>query len=234
MCKITGLRIPGSRATTHYVPIDRSSHPDVRGDPNAIKRFDASNLPMHTHEEILSQAEEVQLALTDTNADDIAKAYGVKGISIFFHLPSISFPVSFPYDFMHLIWENLIPNLLLFWTGKYKKLDQGNESYEIPKAIWDAIGEATATSGSTIPSAYGTRLPNIAKTTAFFSAEMWSIWAIHIGPVLLRRRFQRPKYYAHFVRLVRLLNICLQFEITDSQIEDIRKGFIEWVKDYEE
>ena len=29
MCHIKGLRIPNSRATTHYVPLDRSRHPDV-------------------------------------------------------------------------------------------------------------------------------------------------------------------------------------------------------------
>jgi hypothetical protein len=233
MCKIIGLRVPGSRATTHYIPIDRSSHPDTRTDPNAIKTYDASDLPLRTHKEILSQAEAVQTALSNTNARDIGKAHGVKGISILFYVPSISFPISFPYDFMHLIWENLIPNLVLLWTGKFKGLDQGKESYEISKAIWEAIGDATATSGSTIPSAYGARTPDIAKNTSYYTAEMWSFWAVYLGPILLRGRFQRPKYYAHFVRLVRLLNICLQFEITDQQIEDIQKGFVEWVKEYE-
>jgi hypothetical protein len=51
---------------------------------------------------------------------------------------------------------------------------------------------------------------------------------------VLRRRFQRPKYYAHFVRLVRLLIICLQFEITDAEIEALRVGFIHWVQEYEQ
>jgi hypothetical protein len=234
MCKISGLRVPGSRATTHYVPIHRSSHPDVSTNPHAIKVYDASNLPMRTHEEIRSQAEQVQIALTDSNANDLGKRYGIKGISILFYLPSMSFPVSFPYDFMHLIWENLIPNLILLWTGKFKGLDQGRESYEIHQAIWEAIGESTAASSSTIPSAYGASVPNIATSTSYFSAEMWSFWTTYLAPVLLRRRFQRPKYYAHFVRLVRLVNLCLQFEITAQQIEDIRRGFIEWVEDYEE
>jgi hypothetical protein len=108
MCKIIGLRIPGVRSTAHYVPLNRSTHPDTRTDPNAVKTYDASNLPLHTHQEMFAQAEEVQIALTETNAEDQAKAYGIKGISIFFYLPSISFPISFPYDFMHLIWENLL------------------------------------------------------------------------------------------------------------------------------
>jgi hypothetical protein len=134
---------------------------------------------------------------------------------------------------MHLIWENLIKNLVLHWTGGFKSLNDGTESYQLPKAIWEAIGEATATAGSTIPSAYGSRVPNIATNSSYCSAEMWSFWTLYLGPVLLRRRFQRQKYYKHFVQLVRLLNICLQFEITDGEIEDIRTGFIQWVEDYE-
>jgi hypothetical protein len=134
---------------------------------------------------------------------------------------------------MHLIWENLIPNLVLFWSGNFKGLDQGTESYEIPNAVWDAIGEATAAAGSTIPSAYGSRVPNITKDQFQFSAEMWSFWTLYLGPVLLNRRFQRPKYYSHFVQLVCLLHICLRFEISDDEIEAIRVGFIEWVEEYE-
>ena len=233
MCKIIGIRIPGSRATAHYVPLDRSSHPDIQNDPDAVSEYDAHNLPMRSHEEILAQATEVQDAFTNTRAEELSKAYGINGISILFYLPSVSFPTCFPYDFMHLLWENLIPNLILLWSGNFKGLDQGTESYEIPKAVWDAIGEATATAGSTIPSVYGSRVPNIAKDQYQFSAEMWSFWTLYLGPVLLRRRFQRARYYSHFVQLVRLLHICLQFEISDDEIKEIRVGFIEWVNEYE-
>lgn len=189
---------------------------------------------MRTHNELHSQANEVQSARTDVEGKFLAKAYGIKGISILFYLPSISFPISFPYDFMHLIWENLITNLVLLWTGSYKGLDQGIESYQLSKSVWDAIGEATAASGSNIPSAFGTRVPNIATDQSYYTAEMWSFWTMYLGPVLLRWRFQRPKYYNHFVRLVYLLNICLQFEITDEQIEEVKQGFIQWVEAYEE
>ncbi|KAJ6561862.1 hypothetical protein B0H19DRAFT_943186, partial [Mycena capillaripes] len=48
--------------------------------------------------------------------------------------------------------------------------------------------------------------------------------------VLLRRRFKKLKYYRHFVQLVRLLNICLKFKISDAEIELVRTGFISWVE----
>jgi hypothetical protein len=114
-----------------------------------------------------------------------------------------------------------------------KWLDQGTETYEISKHVWQAIGEATAVSGSKIPSAYGVRVPNIVKDRSYYSAEMWSFWTLDIGPVLLRRHFQHQKYFTHFVRLVRLLNVCLQFEITDEETDGLRQGFAQWVMDYE-
>ena len=235
MCNIVGLRVPNSRATTHYVPLNRSRHPDVRADPAAIKEYDPINLPMRTHDEIRTRAEEVQsiFKLNKTAAKDLAKFYGIKDVSILFYLPSIRFPISFPFDFMHLVWENLIPNLILLWTDSYKGLNQGTEAYTLQKAVWDEIGQATAASGSSIPSAYGVRVPNIAQDRSYYSAEMWSFWAMYLGPVLLRRRFQRTKYYAHFIRLISLLNLCLRFEITNDQVEEIRQGFAQWVQEYE-
>jgi hypothetical protein len=234
MCNITSLRVPHSRATTHYVPLDHSCHPEVRSDPTVLRTINPVDLPTRTHEELHSQANEVQNAVSNTEATNLGKLYGIKGLSIFFHLTSMSFPNSFPYDFMHLIWENLIPNLIRFWTRTFKNLDEGDQCYQIAKSVWDAIGEGTAAAGSTIPSAFGCHATNIANDTSYYSADMYSFWTMYLGPVLLQRRFQRPKYYTHFIRLVHLLGICLQFELTEHQIEEIRSGFARWVQEYEE
>ena len=40
------------------------------------------------------------------------------------------------------------------------------------------------------------------------------------------------KYYKHFVLLVKLLTICLKFEITCEEIDLVRAGFIDWVEKY--
>ncbi|KAJ7161525.1 hypothetical protein C8R46DRAFT_1222629 [Mycena filopes] len=134
---------------------------------------------------------------------------------------------------MHLIWENLIKNLILLWTGDFKGLNEGEGEYELAKAIWEAIASRTSAAADTIPSAYGSRVPNIAKDRPNVSAEMWAFWTMYLGPVLLRRKFRNIKYYRHFIELVRLLNICVQFEITDDEVEIVRVGFIDWVKAYE-
>lgn len=234
MCEIKGLRVPGTRATTHYVPLNQTPHPDVQQDQNRTQKYDSRNLPLRTHSSFLAQAAEVDAATTNVSAANLAKTYGIKGRPLLSFLHSLSFPCCFPYDFMHLIWENLIKNLVLLWTGEFKGLDEGNQSYELAETVWEAIGKGTAASGSTIPSAYGSRVPNITQDKSGCTADMWSFWTLYLGPVLLRNRFRNAKYYRHFVKLVKLLHICLQFEISREEIETVREGFIKWVKEYEE
>lgn len=233
MCKILGVRVPNSRGTTNYVPLDRSNHPTVLASRTEIRKYDPANLPLRSEDEMLSQGREVQSANTAAEEKRLARKYGIKGVPILSYLKSLSFPLSFPYDFMHLIWENLIPNLLLLWTGSFKGLDDGVEEYTIGKNVWDAIGVATTATGSTIPSAFGARQPNFRIHKSACSAETWSFWTLYIGPVLLRREFSHARYYNHFIRLVELLNICLQFEISDAEVQTLREGFNNWVEEYE-
>ena len=134
---------------------------------------------------------------------------------------------------MHLFWENLLPNLIELWTGEFKGLDEGCEQYRLDRSVWAAIGRATAGSGSFIPSSYGPRLPNIESDRTYYTADMYSFWTQYLGPVLLRRQFKREKYYVHFLKLVELLSICLQFVLSAEDISRVREGFAEWVTDYE-
>ncbi|THU79746.1 hypothetical protein K435DRAFT_823841 [Dendrothele bispora CBS 962.96] len=217
MCRITGLSIPGIAGTAHYVPLDRRCHPSQL-EPT---QYNPADLPLRNHDEMCQQALEVEGARTNTESERLARKYGIKGQSILLHLHSLRFPSSFPYDFMHLIWENLMKNLVLHWTGEFKGLDDGRESYTLDNAVWKAIGDDTAQAGTTIPSAYGVRVPNIADPGKTLSAEMWSFWTLFLGPVVLRRGFLQTVYYQHYIKLVWLLNICLQFEISVNDIQRV-------------
>jgi hypothetical protein len=64
-------------------------------------------------------------------------------------------------------------------------------------------------------------------------AETHSIWTLYIAPTLLKGRFVHRKYYKHFMELVRLLTLCLEFEITQDQVNDLESGFQSWVQKYE-
>lgn len=134
---------------------------------------------------------------------------------------------------MHLIWENLIPNLVQLWTGKFKEHDHTDKPYVLAPSVWDAIGEASASSGKTIPSAFSSRVPNVVQDGSQLKAETTSLWTLYLALVLLQNHFKSPKFYKHFVELVRLLNLCLNFEISNSELKSIWQGFQDWVLEYE-
>ncbi|KAJ2921605.1 hypothetical protein H1R20_g15489, partial [Candolleomyces eurysporus] len=232
MCEIKGLRIPDSRNPVHYVPLDRSKHPSVRSSTAAVKVYDPHLLPRRTHQRFLAQANEVQFARTNTESEELAKQYGIKGIPILSTLSSLFFPSSFPYDFMHLIFENVMKNLVLLWTGGYKGIDEGTGDYELAPHVWEAIGAATAASARSIPSAFAASPPNVADDKSSSTADMWSFWLQYLGPILLVRKFRRPIYFKHFIELVKLVRTCLQFEITAEDLQTLRDGFPQWVLEY--
>jgi hypothetical protein len=234
MCNIQGLCIPGSCTTTHYAPLDQSRHPDIQHDDTMIKKYSPSHLPLQTHAKFLRQGHQVQFASNRTQFENLSKQFRVKGIPILAYLSSIYFPSSFPYDFMHLIFENVMKNLVLLWTGKFKGLDEGNGSYVLAPKVWDAIGAATAASGSSIPLAFGARPPNVADDRSATTADTWSFWMLYLGPVLLSRRFRSQVYFNHFIELVKLIRICLRFEITMDEVSALRVGFQRWVEKYEQ
>lgn len=219
-CEIRGLRPPGVKV--YYVPLFR---PDGSICP--------ADLPMRTHLTFIKQANEVLEAETINNANELAKAYGIKGLSVLSGLGSLNFPLSFPFDFMHLIFENLIPNLVRHYTGTFKALDHGTETYLIPQDEWLEICTIAELSGDTIPTAFGARVPNLETDRSSMTAEKWALWAMWLAPILLRNRLE-PKYYDHFMKLICLINKCVTWVIKRDELEEIRTGFQEWVEEYEE
>lgn len=227
-CKIIGLRVPNSRATTHYIPLDRSRHPD-HGDTPV---YNPANLPKRTDKEIRQQAQEVDDAPNKSQASKLSTEFGINGSSYLYRLQSLVYPGCMPHDFMHLIWENLMPNLVAFWTGNFKDLDHSD--YKIDGKVWSAIGRAAAESGATIPSQFGAKMPDFAARPSEMIAETWSFLTLSLAPILLHGKFSNTRYYTHFRKLVSLLELCMSWVISHEEINNLEKGFIEWVTEYEE
>ena len=137
---------------------------------------------------------------------------------------------------MHLIWSNLIVNLIHLWTGQFKGLDHDDhddQDYVLMPMVWQAIGDATFNAGKTIPAAFGSRVPNIASEKAHMIVETYSIWTVYIAPILLKGQFRHPRYYKHFIQLVELLMLCFEFKISQVDVDNLETGFQSWVMDYE-
>jgi len=213
-CKIKAIPIPGDTNSTHYIPLTT----------------DLTDLGQN-HMELMADAKQVDEAESLAAAGRIAKETGIKGTPILSTLDSVALPQSFPLDFMHIIWENFIKILIRLWTGDYKGICE--ERYRIDASTWKAIGASGMASGPTIPSTYSPWIPDVSKKGSYLSADMWSFWTLYLAPVLLRNCFKKPKYFTHFIELVHLLCICMQFEISAVEIEEIRTGFKKWVEEYQ-
>jgi hypothetical protein len=222
-CSIHGITIPGATNNTHYVPLSSGrDHP-----------IDHHQLPLRTHIQFMQQAREVSEATTATERGRLAKEYGIKSIPVLSLLSALRFPDSFPPDFMHVVLENVIKELLALWTGEYKGMNLGGEGFVLAPHVQKLIGQSCVLSGNTIPAAYGCRIPDPFDKGSRFIAESWSGWALQIAPVLLRGRFPEDKFYDHFMELVELLSICLALSIKRSDIVKLKDGFAKWVMDFE-
>jgi hypothetical protein len=65
------------------------------------------------------------------------------------------------------------------------------------------------------------------------TTEMYANWTLYIAPIVLRGRFEKAKYYTHFKQLVKLIELCLAFEIDEAMLNQIDEGFKSWVQGYE-
>ncbi|KAJ3816566.1 hypothetical protein EV361DRAFT_802934 [Lentinula raphanica] len=134
---------------------------------------------------------------------------------------------------MHLLFENIMKLLVLWWTGTFKDLDEGEGSFQLDVKVWEAIGNATYASGSTIPSSFGARPPNIVEDKQATTADTWSFWLLYLGPILLQDKFRSSSYHRHFCDLASIVERFLQFEIEREQLPKLRSACEEWVKGYE-
>jgi hypothetical protein len=231
-CTIPAVR--GARTGTLYVPLDRSQYNDEQLEGLAQRTYDPLELPLRTHDQFMELAAHVQSAPSGAEANRRAKACGIKGIPILSRLSALSFPHSFPYEFMHLMFENVLKNLHLLWTTDFKGVNSGSECYQLTTEQWAAIWAASLTAHRTIPSVMGPGMPNSPPDAITWTADSRCFWSLYIAPIVLENRFPDPAVYDHFIELIELIIMCLDFDMPSSNIELIRKGFAEWVIRYEQ
>ena len=228
-CEMKGVRNVTDGATNYYIPL---TLPSVRDEPR--RSWDPNNLPLRTHESFSLAREAIRKAPTKKAAEDLEMYHGINGDPALQRVSSVDLAQCYPWDWMHLFLENVIPTLLKLWMGKYKGIDVGEEDYEIADDIWEEIGRETVNAVKDIPVAFVRHLPNIATEHGNFTAEAWGFWFMHIAPFVLQNRFMDQKYYRHLCDLVDIMKICLQFKITEDEIDVLEEMIHDWVHLYEQ
>ena len=229
VCKLQGVYHAEQRK--YYYPLNTPrSVPSPRHRPAS---YDPSSLPMRLDEDLPKILDKINSASTLALKQQIAKEHGVIKHSIFAKFPCASWTKGYPHEFMHLVFENVIPMLICLWKGEFREVDHSDQGYAIPEATWEIIGREGVESVKTIHSGFCRALPNIYTHQTLFIAEGYAFWFLHLVPILLKDRFPDNLYYEHAMRLVQSINTAIKFEITLSEVDELELELQNWVIEFE-
>jgi hypothetical protein len=227
VCYIKGVYHRGRRK--YYVPL---KSPDNL-DPPARQNYTPTSLPHRTTAQIERQLQEIQSAKNPTGRARLARDYGVNGESVLSFMPGFNRVLGYPHEYMHLLFENIIPMLICLWKGNFREVDNTQQPYVISEEDWEDIGRLTVESNRSIPASFSRPIPNIHEDLNLFTAEAYAFWFMHMAPTLLCGRFSEVRYYNHAMLLVKIVEKCLLFEITHAEIDDLEYNIRLWVLKFE-
>ncbi|KAF7322257.1 hypothetical protein HMN09_00002900 [Mycena chlorophos] len=197
---------------------------------NGEQRYwDPYNLPLRTEERYEFALGEIARATTKKDKSAQAKHYGVKSPPVLRRVGSLERARSHPYELLHLFFENVVPNLYKFWADEFP-VPGGYGEYIIPKEVWDEIWKEITAAMKLIPSAF-TR--SLAGGPSRFTAESWYFWFVYLVPGVLRGRFPQEEYYTHACEFGSIIKLCLQFHISELELQLLERKMVEWVLEYE-
>lgn len=68
---------------------------------------------------------------------------------------------------------------------------------------------------------------------SYWTAESYSYFLIHLGPIILKGRLA-GRYYRHFLKLAHLSKLLTKMELTLEEVETIDRGLVAWIREFEE
>ncbi|EIN12023.1 hypothetical protein PUNSTDRAFT_62011, partial [Punctularia strigosozonata HHB-11173 SS5] len=228
-CMIKAFRHPQQ---TNYYPALHS--PLVEGED--VQSWDSLDLPLRTHDSYLEGVAAVETANEESKAAGLRmnQWWGIWGPPAIGRVGSLDYARSFPWDWMHLFGQNIIPNFIRLWTGCFKGLDAGMEDYIFADSIWQAIGQETEDAVQYIPSAFVRKIGNIALDRSGMTAESYVFWFMYMAPSLLANCFKHRKYYDHYMELVEIMKYTLKYRYSRAYVTgSLRKKIAQWVQKYE-
>jgi hypothetical protein len=155
---------------------------------------------------------------------------GVKGVSPFSNLATISIPDSCPFDIMHLVFIGFVRDVCAFLSGTYFKDAELNKELggKMSRDEWVQLGKQMAAIEA--PVSWGRYPRNIEKYIKGFKAEELNNFLIHYLLPLTAGRVDADTYRA-LQRLVFVISLATSYEITQHEIEeiDLHLGrFLQW------
>ena len=216
------------RKTQYYYPLQPPTqfpHGFSNADIAVYRRsksYNPNNLPLRTHLSYQCDGQENSPTIT-----------GVKGISPFFYIPTISIPLSCPFDVMHLTYLGFVRDLCALFNGSYFKSGSplNNHDMRIPTAQWETLGREMGEIEA--PTSWGRDPRDIAKYIKSFKAEDLSNFLTHYMLPLFFERVPATVYRA-LQQLVLAMSLATGYEIESTEldiIERLLKSFTTWFYD---
>ncbi|KAJ9095930.1 hypothetical protein QFC20_006531 [Naganishia adeliensis] len=178
----------------------------ARRSPEDDGPIDYATLPMRSHRQVMEQAFEIEMARSAAAKKRLGTRCGVNGQSLISVIGSVSFPWSFPLDIMHVLYENLMKELLGLWKGSYKASMMTGEStleeeYVFSEHQWKLIDAEVARSTKLVPAQMAPSLSSVSER-GYWNADTYAYFMMYLGPIVMRNRLP-SRYYRHFVDLAR-------------------------------
>ncbi|KAH0604134.1 uncharacterized protein H6S33_007165 [Morchella sextelata] len=222
--------------------------------PQQWKTYEPSQLPMRNDD----QTRKIAAHVVQTGDDNVAKKYGIKGLSCLYQLSSIDLPRSFPPDAMHLWWENIIPDLVEHWRGKFfsdiataqihaagqddqdsapakpsmKKFHKTRDLYNIPPDIWEDIGRDMLASAPSFPALFGDPIRDFTEHCHHFKAAEWKTFAFLLAPIYLKDNLPEEDY-SEFINIIDAVQLCYKNELTLAEINVVESRITRFIEYYE-
>ncbi|KAJ7207687.1 hypothetical protein C8J57DRAFT_1258073 [Mycena rebaudengoi] len=111
-----GVRNISRGDTIYYIPF---ALPDEPGKP----RRSWSLLDLRTHNDFIDVADRLERLPTAMQKKNLAFDEGITGLPALRRVGSLDFARSFPWNIMHLFFENIVKNLVNLWKGNFKSLE---------------------------------------------------------------------------------------------------------------
>lgn len=225
-CPIKGIHNPAKKSiTTYYVPHwcpgdDKSQTDDLLAN-------------LQTEEFFKEVWHELTQATTVAKYKEVQTSYGITCVLILGLCPSINLIRSFPYGLMHLLFENLVPNLVLHWKGTFKNLDPSQDPYVLSNEVWEDIGQETVHSIHMTPSWMVRAMLDICIHVSRYTAESWAFWITWIMPYVLEDRLP-PNHYQHLLLLMNIIKAITSLKLEEGWLDELEARVWQWHAEYEE
>ncbi|KIM21216.1 hypothetical protein M408DRAFT_110138, partial [Serendipita vermifera MAFF 305830] len=224
-CPIEGIRDRSKKGSPYYLPHQRPDDDESQTDDLLAN--------LKTHEYYIDAWRKLSEAETVKEAEEIQREYGIVCIPALGILPSMDIVMSFPFGFMHLLFENNAPGLVQHWKGTYKKISSPDDEYALDEETWEDIGKETADAARTIPALMARATPDIWTQSCRYTAESWAFWITWQAPYVMKDRLPGP-HYQHLLLFGKIIKLATSLEITPEMLEELDQSVREWHATYEE